>query len=476
MAGTESIITPEGVLMLGSLLLGVGLTYLFARAVYNVYFHPLSSFPGPRLAAASELTKSYYGARGRMIPWVQALHQQYGEVVRIGPNELSFITDSAWKDIYMHRPQFPKHFNFTNPNETDALISADDASHSRQRRLLAHAFSDKAIREQEALLHVYVDLLVSKLQEESHARDGVVDLVDWYRYTTFDVIADLCFGESFHGLENKVEHAWVSSIYSSMKATHFLDIAAREQSFKYPQKKVTARLNRETDRPDFMSYILRYNDEKGVTRDEIDSNFETFTIAGSDTTATLMMGYTYHLLQNPKVLERLNAGVRTIFDSAQDIKLAALGKMPYLIAVLEESLRIHPPVPGGFGRRVLPEGATISGRWVPGGTAVNIPQKAANVSHHNFAEANFFIPERWLEVHDPIFDNDRKGVVQPFSAGPRNCLGKNLAIAEMRIILAKMIWHFDMELMNVDKDWTDQRLFVLPESKPLLVKLKPRVL
>ena len=276
---------------------------------------------------------------------------------------------------------------FSEPNGITSVLSADDTAHSRQRRLLAHAFSDKALREQEPLLHGYVDLLISKLHEESHARDGVVDLVDWYRYTTFDIIADLCFGESFGNLENKAEHAWISAIDPAMKAGHFIDIASkfpslrflttvvlpmllsgqRAKSFKYPQEKVRARLARETERPDFMSYILRYNDEKGVTRDEIDSNFEVFIVAGSDTTAHLMMGCTYHLLRNPDVLDRLNAEVRTTFHTAKDINLVALSKMPYLLAVLEESLRMHPPIPTGFARRVLPDGAIISDRWVPGG-------------------------------------------------------------------------------------------------------------
>lgn len=310
--------------------------------------------------------------------------------MRTGPNELSFITESSWKDIYMHRQgrsQFPKAFSFNSPNNAHPVFTADDASHSRQRRVLAHAFSDKALREQEPLLHLYVDLLISKLQEESQARNGVVDLVDWYRYTTFDIIADLCFGESFHNLENKAEHTWISIIHPAMKAVHFFDLASkfpslrfitslvlpmllngqRLKSFKYPQDKVSARLNKKTERPDIMSYILRYNDEKGITRDEIDSNFEVFIVAGSDTTANLMMSCTYFLLRNPEVLNRLNAEVRTTFHTAQDINLTALSKMPYLLAVLEESLRMQPPVPHGFPRRVLPEGATISDRWVPGG-------------------------------------------------------------------------------------------------------------
>ena len=287
------------------------------------------------------------------------------------------------------RRQFQKGFITTDVNDTDSLLSADDATHSRQRKLLAHAFSDKALREQEQLLQSYINLLISKLREESDAGNDIVDVVKWYNYTTFDIIADLSFGESFHNLANKAEHAWIKSVFPALKAALFLDLAARfpplswfintilpgwlraqrAKSLRFVQEKISARLSKESERPDFVSYVLRYNDERGISRDEMDSNFDLFTIAGSETTATLMAGCTYHLLRNPDVLQRLNDEVRTVFPSAADITIAAANKLPYLIAVLEESLRMHPPVPAGSPRIVPPGGSTISGCWVPGGVS-----------------------------------------------------------------------------------------------------------
>ncbi|MCJ1300839.1 hypothetical protein MMC08_003638, partial [Hypocenomyce scalaris] len=251
--------------------------------------------------------------------------------------------------------------------------------------------------------------------------------------------------------------------------------AQRAKSLRFVQEKLSARLSKESERPDFVSYVLRYNDERGINRDEMDSNFDLFTIAGSETTATLLAGCTYHLLRNPGVLQRLNDEVRTGFSSAADITIAAANKLPYLLAVLEESLRMHPPVPAGASRIVPPGGSTISGCWVPGGTLVTIPQFAAYHSPNNFAKPTSFIPSRWLEKHEPIFDNDRKAIFQPFSAGPRNCIGKNLAYAEMKLILAKMVWHFDMELVTTEGNWADQKVYLVFQRTQLLVKLTPRV-
>ena len=105
---------------------------------------------------------------------------------------------------------------------------------------------------------------------------------------------------------------------------------------------------------------------------------------------------------------------------------------------------------------------------------MGVPHFAANHSESNFAEPDSFLPERWLENRDAKFGGDVRAVVQPFSAGPRNCIGQNLALSEMRIVLAKLIWHFDMELAEPDIDWLRvQHVYGLWDKEPLLVKLKP---
>jgi aspirochlorine biosynthesis cytochrome P450 monooxygenase len=121
-----------------------------------------------------------------------------------------------------------------------------------------------------------------------------------------------------------------------------------------------------------------------------------------------------------------------------------------------------------------PEGNTIAGRFVPGGTLVTVCQKACNSSAENFRDPYEFVPERWLG--DERYKDDRKKALQPFSLGPRNCIGMNLAYMEMRIILARLLWNFNMELCEESNNWADGvKVFMIYQRQPLLVKLTPVV-
>ena len=367
----------------------------------------------------------------------------------------------------------PKEVYIDPVNGVHSLLTAGDETHTRMRRILAFAFSEKALREQESILRDYADLLIQKLREESQ-RGKLVDIVNWYNFTTFDIIGDLCFGESFHNLDNKGEHPWISVVLKAVKmamlhtqtrvipplnfivkrAMPIYLKGARARIFGFTQERVDKRLMQEMQRPDFMTYVLRADGtEKGLSRPEIDANFLMLTNAGSETTATTLSACTYYLLRNPPVLRRLKEEIRGSFESDKDITVAEANKLPYLTAVLTETFRIHAPAPISFPRFVTPEGATINGRWVPGGVSklptttislanraskvvVGIPHRAAYQSEFNFVEPLQFIPERWLEKHDPKFDGDRGGVLQPFSAGPRACLGRkfvsHITVSEAR--------------------------------------------
>ena len=100
--------------------------------------------------------------------------------------------------------------------------------------------------------------------------------------------------------------------------------------------------------------------------------------------------------------------------------------------------------------------------------------------HHNpsnFAQPNAFRPERWLgpdhPLYDPQFSADKKVAFQPFSFGPRNCIGKNLAYAEMKLVASRLFWNFDFELDAQSNTWPDnQRVFIFWEKLPLMVKLR----
>lgn len=127
-------------------------------------------------------------------------------------------------------------------------------------------------------------------------------------------------------------------------------------------------------------------------------------------------------------------------------------------------------------RIVSPDGAIIAGQWVPGGTSVALQQYAACRSNLNFHRPDEFLPQRWLgEVE---FANDGRTASQPFSIGPRNCIGRQLAYAEMRLTLARILWRFDLHLDAVrmgGRDWLlEQPVWVLWFKSPLWVRLTLR--
>lgn len=190
------------------------------KIVYNIWFHPLRRFPGPLHMRASRLGWAYSMVRGTLPYDIFKLHEQYGDIVRIAPNELVFTTTSSFQDIQGHRtkglPEFSKSKWFYSPipGRATEIISSDREEHSMLRRTLAHGFSDKGLREQQPLITQYIDLLVQRLRE--HCEDGraELDMCAWYNYTTFDVIGDLAFGEPFGCLENSAPHPWVDFIFA----------------------------------------------------------------------------------------------------------------------------------------------------------------------------------------------------------------------------------------------------------------------
>ncbi|KAF1941734.1 cytochrome P450 monooxygenase-like protein [Clathrospora elynae] len=484
--------------------------YFLYSLVYNVFFHPLKHIPGPLLARACGIPYSLRMRNGSINAWIKSQHDQYGDAVRLAPGEVSFISgETAWPDIYGFR--IGRHKNtghylkdknwYALPvNGVRSLISADTERHSCMRRNLSHAFSDRALRQQEPLIQSYVDLLVQRIGE--HAAEGKdMDITQWYNYTTFDVIADLAFGEPLYCLRDSTHHIWISMVITSVKAAAFSIIQRKYPLFHYYDKlcnlgkdnttmqqtriefsqkaheKVERRLEKvgkEDEKTDFFSFIVKNqeNEAKKLTREEMTTNAVLFLIAGSETTATTLSGATYLLLKNPDAYTKLVQEIRSTFTSLADITIEGVNKMNYMIACLQEGLRYYPPVPTGFPRVVPKGGDHISGHYIPEGTSVYMSQYAANHSTRNYKDPEAYVPERWLG--DERYKDDNKDIFNPFSFGPRNCLGKNLALAEMRLVLAKLLFKFDLELVDKEKDWFgEQKLFTLWEKGPLMVRFTP---
>ncbi|KAJ8119720.1 hypothetical protein ONZ43_g3395 [Nemania bipapillata] len=472
---------------LGIALISWAVIATVGRVVYNIFFHPLRKFPGPFVCRATSLWRVSKLLSGSLAHNVRRLHEEYGPVVRIAPHELAFIDSQAWKDIYGHHNSYEmaKDDRFYRPmgkSIADSILSADREQHGFLRRQVSHGFSDRSMRAQEPIFRHYVDLLMQRLTERSDTGKPL-DIRAWLNFTTFDVIGNLAFGSDFGCLENSSYHPWVEAITNNLKDSAVMRgfiqfipgflvyglyqlgaFKGRSKHMAYTKDKLRNRLDMKAERPDFIEGLLKKRDILSV--EELELNAALLTVAGSETTATLLCGTFFLLGQHPDVLEKAVHEVRTSFKSEDEIDLISVNGLSYMLACLNESFRLYPPVPVGLPRIVPKGGNTIAGNWVPQDTAVSVWQLAANYSSRNFTRPKGFHPERFLG--DPEFSKDDLSVVQPFSLGPRNCVGRNLAYAEMRLILARILFKFDVKVAPGHEGWLeDQKIFSIWE-KPAL--------
>jgi cytochrome P450 len=151
--------------------------------------------------------------------------------------------------------------------------------------------------------------------------------------------------------------------------------AKRRAHLEFSKNRARRRMEVDSSRKDFMSYILKYNDKNcGIKTNEIEANAAFLTLAGSETTATVLSDVTYHLLMNPEAPSNLVAEIRSTFATEDEINFINIGRLKYVLACLEEGLRIYPPAPVGLPRIVPGGGDTIAGHYVPEGVRSLCPR------------------------------------------------------------------------------------------------------
>ncbi|OJJ70418.1 hypothetical protein ASPBRDRAFT_128789 [Aspergillus brasiliensis CBS 101740] len=491
-----------------SIAISLLLIYPISRIIYNVFFSPLSHLPGPISWSATRLPFTRALLRGTIVHDFEKLHRKYGPVVRTAPDEVSFASGDAWTDIYASRPddrQFLKDPLWwrRQPGQPDTLLSAiHPAKHAHMRKLLAPAFTPRALRAQETVIQRYVSLLVDRIREQvaaaaSPADGAEIDMGPWFNFTTFDIFGDLGFGESFDCLQDSRYHPWIALLFGSVKAASFV-AAARyypplekllmkcvprslhensQRHYRQIVDKIDRRLSWELQRPDIMSHLINEKGQVALPRGELNSTFMILTTTGSETTATVLTGILAYLVNEPAILERLTGEIRGRFKSSHDISLSAAADLPYLTAVIQEGLRLCPPVPWMLPRQVPPGGSIVCGTWLPGGTSVSLQAYTLNRDPSRFHAASSFLPERWLpdalnNLNSPFY-HDHRQAVQPFSMGPRSCLGQHLAWAEMRLILSNLLVSFEFEAVEGKRlQWEELRTFLLVEKRPLEVRVR----
>ncbi|KAL8819036.1 MAG: hypothetical protein Q9191_007818 [Dirinaria sp. TL-2023a] len=408
-------------------------------------------------------------------------------------------------DIFANNFVRPYEYKDKPPGkDAENLISADELTHQRFRKVLAPAFAGRP--EHEAVIKGYVDLLIRKLdstiEHSGPEATSLVDVLKWFNYTTFDIIGDILWGSSFGCLDEVRYHPWIqviaqfktALIVGATKFYHPLDtilmlatpksaMADLMQIWTTTERKITQRLKSGSERQDMISYMaeshgsspMLHGSNDKMSLPEVEINAMLIVVAGSESVTTVLTGVTNYLLQDQIRLDSLVREIRSTFRNEEDINRAAVGRLPYLNAALSEGLRLCPTIPDGMRRQVPKGGAVVAGHFLPEDTVVSIPRWSTYQSAGNFARPQTFAPERWLENDvDAVYRNDRKEALQPFSLGAHNCPGRGIAYLEMRLILARLLWNFDLERVpGMDPPrWGKQNIYWFWEKRATYARIR----
>jgi cytochrome P450 len=429
--------------------------------------------------------------------------------VRVAPDELSFTNPEAWPQIYNTRPQLAKskfHFGSQGDRKVpESMIMASDQEHTRLRRLVNPAFLYSGVLEVEPVLQHYTDLLCSQLGKACENGSSAQNIGEWYLWALNDVIGQLALDLEFECLEKRRMHPWPHFLLGALKQTAVITQLARfgismkmlmplmtkemrAKTEDFAQSAISAisqRLARakedetssadgkapltQKSRQDIIGMMMR--EMKGgerLTQEELTVNSILIVGGGAETTATCLTATTFHLCKTPKVLQKLQEEIRATFASSDAITVKATGDLPYLNAVVSESLRAF-PVASYITPRVAPRGGVVvDGNVIPEGTHMTMGQWYMGRSATHFDNPKEFVPERWMESDADATQSGSgmraEEILRPFSLGPRNCIGKILALAEVRLVLAKLLWSFDLEMdggPEAQGDWVEgARFFV----------------
>ncbi|KAJ7131859.1 cytochrome P450 [Mycena crocata] len=460
-------------------------------------FHPLARFPGPALGKITKLRGLFIAASGYQYLFHKKLHDRYGAYVRTGPNEISVIDPAAVSEM-LNFGGLDKGKSYEGGRHKSApptIVGLAGEAHAAKRRVWNRAFTSAALREYEPLIAKRASQLIGCLG----GQNGVVDIVFWFDLFALDLMGDLAFGGGFELLRDGEDMAQVGSrIRGFMKASslagqlpwvtptfHLLPQVGRlvEEFNKFGQNLAINRMkNGSMGRKDLWYHLA---DEAGLekekpTLENSAADGIVAIVAASDTIASALSSLIWFLLSNPEYYRRVQLELDTVFGDGDDpLDCSKHQQLMLLSACINETLRLHPPVPTVGTRQVKDTetpGRTIGGRFVPAGTSIFSPPYALGRNpEYFFPYPEQFVPDRWLPGSN--FEKHEPAAFIPFSLGPANCVGQKFAKREMLMLVSILLKSFHLEFA----DWFDREAwpshihdFFVTTRGPLHVKLTRR--
>ncbi|GJE91626.1 cytochrome P450 [Phanerochaete sordida] len=428
-------------------------------------WHPLARYPGPRLLKTSKIWMIRLARRGGQWRYIRALHDVYGPVVRIGPNELSFCDASLVVPI-LGTQGLPKGSDWMgramHPQTPSLIALRDPVEHQRRRRTWNRAFRPAAVQEYLPLIRKRTAQLLDILAK-CEDQDGV-DLAKWIRYFKYDFMGDLVFGGGTEMMRDGDVDARLqqqrAGVAMMVVFAHMPWVAQLAKNLPAVSRKVTELRamgrNRAADRckagsqgKDLFYYLANEDgsEKEAPSEDVVLSDGLLAIVAGSDTTSTVLTSAIYCLLTYPETYERLVEEVDNFYPPDEDwCSTKHHADMHYLTAVLNETLRLFPILRDGSLRApwVGHGDCTVGPHFIPEGTQVRLHTYALHRDPRYFSRPDSFWPERWLVAAGaggdaPAGFAHEPGAFIPFSRGPSDCAGKALALQDMRIVLCALL-------------------------------------
>ncbi|KAI1615456.1 putative P450 monooxygenase [Exophiala viscosa] len=452
----------------------------------------LRDIPGPFLASVLPLDRISTAYSGHQFAKHLAYHDKYGPVVRIGPKHVSISDSDQISVIYSITSKFNKSdfytlFHAKSPvgNIPTVFSITDPEGHRSLKRPVGAAYALSVLLDLETLADECTKIMQRKL-------DGLegrnMDFGTWLHWYAFDVITYITFSNAMGFLERETDvqgiisaiegRLFYNSIIGQVPSLHkyllgnryiskladMIPSLARLNSSRYIVNFAGEQMSRrqgttaEHGKKDMIARFKRSKEgEQVMTDKELLGHAASNVFAGSDTTAISLRAMFYYLLKNPRTYSTLVDEILS-FDArgelSEYITYNEAQRMPYFQACMREALRMHPAVGLLLERIVPPEGATISGAFLPGGTIVGInPWVAARDKNVYGTDVDVFRPERWIEADERTLKlMDRNWLA--FGAGARTCLGKNISLMEMSKLAPQLLRRYHVQLADPMAEWT----------------------
>ncbi|KAF2160726.1 hypothetical protein M409DRAFT_70258 [Zasmidium cellare ATCC 36951] len=426
--------------------------------IYRLFLNPLNKFPGPYPARISNLWLSAQLGNSDGYYWLQEQHKKYGKFLRIGSNDISIIDPAAMEPAYGNKSRVSKAIWYDNDYPLTSMhTSRDKGLHDRRRRVWAPAFSEKALRDYETEIQKFNEKLIKQIGKH---KGEPVNVTKWFNLFSFDAMGLLAFGRDYGMLDKGEKPHELEMLDEGMQPlayrfpswffrmlTQIPGLGEGYNKFvKFCVSELTWRIKHADQAKrdsDIMGWLLKaYKDVPHPENDSmLQADARLIIVAGSDTTAATFTYLFYHLASDPEQVRKLREELEPI--CLGDWQEKDIRGCNHLNGCINEALRLHPPVPSGVNRLTPPEGMKVGETWIPGNVTFITPQYVMGRDEYIYASANSFIPERWYSQEDKV---KHKDAFAPFSMGPFGCIGKNLALMELRTLTSRLVLNFDLKL------------------------------